>query len=95
MIPYSRQSISKKDISSVTKVLKSNFLTKGPLVKEFEKKIKHKNFIFSNGIDLIYEFFNLESKFNNSILTKSVNLLGKNNSINNFFTKLADKGIVT
>ena len=39
MIPYSRQSISKKDISSVTKVLKSNFLTKGPLVREFEKKI--------------------------------------------------------
>ncbi len=65
------------------------------ICKDFEKKIKHKNFIFSNGIDLIYEFFNLESKFNNSILTKSVNLLGKNNSINNFFTKLADKGIVT
>ena len=39
MIPYSRQSISKKDISSVTRVLKSNFLTKGPLVKDFEKKI--------------------------------------------------------
>ena len=42
MIPYSRQSISKKDISSVTKVLKSNFLTKGPLVREFEKKIAKK-----------------------------------------------------
>ena len=39
MIPYSRQSISKKDISSVTRVLKSNFLTKGPLVKDFERKI--------------------------------------------------------
>ena len=39
MIPYSRQSISKKDISSVTNVLKSNLLTKGPLVKKFEKKI--------------------------------------------------------
>ena len=42
MIPYSRQSISKKDISSVTKVLKSNFLTKGPLVKVFENKIARK-----------------------------------------------------
>jgi len=42
VIPYSRQSISKKDISSVTKVLKSNFLTKGPLVIEFEKKIAKK-----------------------------------------------------
>ena len=42
MIPYSRQSISKEDISSVTRVLKSNFLTKGPLVKEFERKISKK-----------------------------------------------------
>jgi len=29
---------------------------------EFQKKIKHKNFIFSNGIDLIHEFFNIERK---------------------------------
>ena len=39
MIPYSRQSISKKDISAVLKVLKSDFLTKGPIVKKFEKTI--------------------------------------------------------
>ena len=29
---------------------------------EFQKKIKHKNFIFSNGVDLIHEFFNIERK---------------------------------
>jgi 2-octaprenyl-6-methoxyphenol hydroxylase len=32
---------------------------------EFQKEIKHKNFIFSNGIDLIHEFFNIERKNKN------------------------------
>ncbi len=60
---------------------------------EFEKKIKHKNYIFSNSIDFIHEFFNLERKLNNSFLSKSLKLLGRNTSINNIFTKIADKGI--
>ena len=59
---------------------------------EFEKKLKHKNFIFSNGIDLVHEFFNFERKINSSILSKSVKLLNKNSNINKFFTKIADRG---
>ena len=39
-INYSKHNISKKDITSVIKVLKSDFLTQGPTVKFFEKKIK-------------------------------------------------------
>ena len=39
MIPYSRQSINKQDIASVSHVLKSNFLTQGPFVEKFEKKM--------------------------------------------------------
>ena len=61
--------------------------------KEFEKIIKHKNYIFSNGINLIEEFFNLERKLNNSILSKSVKLLGSHPRINKIFTKIADEGI--
>ena len=60
---------------------------------DFEKKTKHKNYLFSNGIDLIYEFFNLESKTKNSILSKSVQYLGKNKVTNNLFIKIADRGI--
>ena len=60
---------------------------------ELEKKIKHKNFIFSNGIDLIHEFFNLERKMNTNILSRSVQLVGKNQLINRLFTKIADKGV--
>ena len=64
------------------------------ICKEFEKKNKHKNYLFSNGIDFVYEFFNLESKLHNPILSKSLQLLGKNKNINNFFIKFADRGIV-
>ena len=37
---YSRQTIFKEDISNVTKVLKSDFITRGPINEKFEKKIK-------------------------------------------------------
>ena len=40
MINYSKQSISNKDILAVNKVLKSNFLTQGPMVTKFENEIK-------------------------------------------------------
>jgi len=39
LIPYSRQDINTKDISNVIKTLKSDFITQGPKIKEFEKKI--------------------------------------------------------
>ena len=61
---------------------------------DFEKKTKHKNYLFSNSIDLVYEFFNLESNMNNKVLGKSVKFLGKNKFINKFITKFADDGIV-
>lgn len=39
MIPYSRQKISNKDIQSVSKVLNSKILARGPQIEIFEKKI--------------------------------------------------------
>ena len=60
---------------------------------QFENTIRHKNYIFSNGIDLIHEFFNFERKFDKTFLSKSIKLLGKNPYINKFFTQVADKGI--
>jgi len=39
IINYGKHFIDKKDINEVTKVLKSNFLTQGPKVDQFEKKI--------------------------------------------------------
>ena len=61
--------------------------------EEFENSLKHKNFIFSSGVDLIHEFFNIERKTKSNILSKSVQFFGNNPSINKVFTKIADKGI--
>lgn len=36
MIPYGKQSISKEDINAVVKILKSEYLTQGPTIEEFE-----------------------------------------------------------
>ena len=40
MISYGKQSINKKDIDAIKKVLESDFLTQGPIVNKFENKLK-------------------------------------------------------
>jgi len=39
MIPYSKQFLDEEDIQEVTKTLRSDFLTTGPKINEFEKKL--------------------------------------------------------
>ncbi|WP_407315692.1 UDP-4-amino-4,6-dideoxy-N-acetyl-beta-L-altrosamine transaminase [Pseudomonas sp. nanlin1] len=41
MIPYGRQDITQADIDAVVAVLQSDFLTQGPQVPEFEKRVAH------------------------------------------------------
>lgn len=38
MLPYGRQTITEEDIAAVTAVLRSDFLTQGPVVAEFERR---------------------------------------------------------
>ena len=39
MIPYGRQEISDDDINAVVSVLRSDFLTQGPVVPRFEQAV--------------------------------------------------------
>ncbi len=39
MIPYGKQDISSKDIEAVIEVLKSDFITQGPIIPSFEKSL--------------------------------------------------------
>ena len=64
------------------------------LFNEFQKKTKHYNLIYSNGINFIQDFFKYNNKFQNEYSEKIINLLGKNKFINNFFIKVANKGLV-
>ena len=59
----------------------------------FEKKTRHKNFIFSNSIDFIHEIFNIEKKIKNQGFNKILKLVGKNKNITNYLIRLADKGL--
>ena len=86
-----------RDIKILTKIISNRHELGLPLDssvnEEFENTIKHKNFIFSNGIDLIHEFFNIERKVKSNVLSKSVQFIGNNPLINKVFAKIADKGI--
>ena len=60
---------------------------------EFEKEMKHKNFIFTTGVDLVHELFNFERKLNGDLLSKSIQMLGRNSSFNKILKNIADTGI--
>ncbi len=62
------------------------------ICSDFEKNSKNKNYLFSTGIDFIYELFNFNSKTNNNSLSKAVKFFGKNKVINKFITQVADNG---
>ena len=61
---------------------------------EFQNKLRHKNLIFSSGVDLIHEFFNIERKAKNKFLGKSVKIISNYPLINKMFTKIADRGVL-
>ena len=63
------------------------------VLKEFEKKTKNKNFIFSNSIDLIYEVFNFDKKIRSKSFNKILRIVGKNKRLSGYFIKLADRGL--
>ena len=61
---------------------------------DFQKNSKHKNFIFSNGVDLIHELFDIERKMNIGLLSNSVKIISNFPFINKMFTKIADRGVL-
>jgi 2-octaprenyl-6-methoxyphenol hydroxylase len=85
-----------RDIKVLSEIIKKRLdiglLLDSSVGLEFQNKIKHKNFIFSNGIDLIHEFFNMERKTRTNFLSKSVKLVSSQPTINRMFSKIADKG---
>ena len=60
---------------------------------DFEKKTKHKNYIFSQGIDFIYNFFDNERKLKGKFLSQTLKYLGANKYFNKILSKFADEGI--
>ena len=90
--------MSIRDINELSKIIKKKISLgldlDSSIFHEFEKKTKHKNYLFSNGIDLIYEFFNFENRINSQVISKSIKFLNNNKLINKFIIKSADEGII-
>jgi 2-octaprenyl-6-methoxyphenol hydroxylase len=63
------------------------------ILDQFEINTKNKNFIFSNSIDFIYEVFNIDNKTKNNTFNNILRIIGKNKNLNNYFIKIADKGL--
>ena len=89
--------MSLRDIKSLLEIikfrLKNGLDLDSSICSEFEKNMRHKNYIFNNGIDFIYELFYLETKTKNKLLGKSIKYLGKNRIIKKFLTRIADHGV--
>ena len=56
-----------RDIKDLSKIIQDKIdlglQLDSSILEEFQNKTKNKNFIFSTGIDLIYEIFNFDKKF--------------------------------
>ena len=63
------------------------------ILEEFERKTKNSNFIFSNGVDFIYELFNFDKTTKNLNLSKVLKIFGKNKKLMNSIIKYADSGL--
>ena len=86
-----------RDIKILLNIIKKKIDVGLPLDEsvsiEFQERAKHKNFIFSNGINLIHEFFNIERKIKNNLLSKTIQKFSNYPPINKMFTKIADRGV--
>ena len=87
MINYGKQSIDRKDISEVLKVLKSDWLTQGPQINKFELALK-KYFgakycsVVSNGTAALHlAGLALGWKKGDIVLTSPISFLASSNCI--------------
>ncbi len=89
--------MSIRDIKKLLEIINEKVELGLPLDKniciEFQNKTKSKNFIFSEGIDFIYESFNSKGRLKNNFIDKTVKLIGQNKFINKYFIKIADSGL--
>jgi 2-octaprenyl-6-methoxyphenol hydroxylase len=85
-----------RDVKTLIRIIKSKIELGLPIDQsinyEFEKKTKSQNYLFSKGIDLIYEIFNFERKLNNKLINQTISFVGKNKKLNKVFKLIADYG---
>ena len=93
-IPYGRQFIDKKDISSVIKSLNNDLITTGPYVKAFENELSNKldvpfAYCCNSGTSALYlAFLAINLNENDSIILPSINFIAAANMAANLKAKI-------
>ena len=86
-----------RDIKILSKIIQNKIelgiQLDSSILNEFEKETKNKNFLFSNGIDFIYEVFNFDKNIQSKVFNKFLKIIGKNKNLPGYFIKLADRGL--
>ncbi len=64
------------------------------ILRKFEEKTKHFNYLYTNSIDFIFDFFKLDSKLKNNYSNKIFKFLDRNPLFKKYSTKFADQGFI-
>ena len=85
-----------RDIKILSRIIKNKIVLgmqlDSSILNDFEKETKTKNFLFSNGVDFIYEVFSLGRK-KSKVFSKLIKIIIKNKKLNNYFIKIANQGL--
>jgi UDP-4-amino-4,6-dideoxy-N-acetyl-beta-L-altrosamine transaminase len=87
IIPYGRQNITEEDIQAVVKVLRSDFLTQGPNIAEFEKAFaqyvgsKYAVAVANGTAALHLSVMALDVKMGNKVITTPITFAASANSV--------------
>ena len=90
--------MSLRDIANLVSIIDEKaelgFEIDSSILEDFEKKTKSSNFVFSSGIDFIYEFFKFDNKFKNNFSKKIFDYVNNQTILNKYLKNLADRGLV-
>ena len=88
-----------RDIKQLSKIIQEKInlgiQIDSSILEEFQNKTKNKNLIFSSGINLIYEIFNIDKNLKGKNLNKILKSIGGNKIFTDLFIKFADRGLST
>ena len=86
-----------RDIKIISRIVNDKISLGLPIdisvAADFQNSTKHLNYLYGKAIDGIYEFFRLDSNFNNSISKPVFKILNRNSFFKKYSNILSDKGL--
>ena len=90
--------MSIRDIVVLAKIIDQRielgFEIDSSISKIFENKSKSSNFIFSSGVDFIYEFFKFDNRIKNNFSKPIFDYFDNKTQLNKYLKNLANDGLI-